>query len=1730
MKNKRLFWLASTTFIGLALLAATWGALRATATAHTAAPCALTLSPLDVVINEVAWMGTEAYFGDEWIELHNTTACALDLDDWTLSDGDDINVTLSGVIAAGGYYLLERDDDTIISDVLADLTYGGNLSNDGEPLTLRDATGAVIDTANVDGVAWPAGNNTTKHTMERVDPTAPDSASNWADNDGLTRNGHDDDGNAINGTPRAHNSTCVALPSPYPHLSVVKSGPLTATPGSAITYTLRLSNTGLFTASAVRLTDVLPAALHFITQTSPCTFNHSANQLVWTIGDLPTTTAPLLITITAQSATTAAGKITNLVTATRAATGTLRCTSVATWTTRIVALVAPRDVVINEVAWMGTDANVNDEWIELHNTTSNDLDLDGWTLSDGDDINIALGGVITAGGYYLLERNDDNVVSDVLADLIYYGPLVNSDETLTLRDAIDTVIDTANAGGGSWPAGDTSPIYTMERIDPIAPDITSNWADNDGIIYNGRDANDDPINGTPRARNSVYVAPPSLYPNLSLAKVGPYTIIAGGALTYTLRLSNTGLLAASDVRLTDVLPAALHFVAQTSPYGFSRSGNQLAWTIGDLPTTTAPLSITITAQSATTASGKIINIVTATRAATGTLRIDSVATWTTRVVTPPVPFDVVINEVAWMGTEANSDHEWIELHNTTASDLDLDGWTLSDGDDVNIALGGVISAGGYYLLERSLDDVVSDIPADLLYGGNIANGGEILTLRYVTGAVIDTANKNSGGWPAGDVPTKHTMERVTPTFPDIASNWADNDGITRNGHDDRGNPINGTPGKRNSAYVAPPSPQADLDVRKNGPPTVLPGGDLTYTLRLSNTGLLTASAVRLSDTLPPTLAFLSQKSPYTFSHDGQALHWIVGELPPLAPAFLITVSVHVSAAAWGSVANVVTATTSASETISANNVSRWTTHIASRSDVLIAAAYYDGYQTNDMDEAVQLVNVGATPVHLTGWQLATASKGAALPTTTLAPGQSLWIAQDGEAFAASFGFTPTLDAGDLDGAWPRFANDGDTDQDEVILRDAEGNLADVLIYETGNADVGGWIGPSVQPYAIGSATGQILYRIRDEVTGLLLIDTHTAADWAQNMDDHVQGRRVRYPGWEDWLFWPLTATESASLTLAVAPDAAYDLVYQTITRATTSIVAASYTLEHARLAEALAAKASQGVSVTVLLEGEPAGGGLGHQERWACQQIEAAGGQCWFMHNYAHDRIYDRYNHMHAKYIVVDGAWVLVGTENLNATGLPDDDKSDGTLGRRGVYALTNAPSVVAFVGALFAADLDPAHHDDVFRWQDAPHVVDSPVPTDTFGRPPFGFMPDYSSGGTSYPAHFGTPLTLTGHFTFELFTSPDAALRQRDALLGLLDPDDFNPGDEVCVEMLYERMHWGSQGIDTPASAPNLRLEAYIEAARRGARVRILLDSRFDNALQSWNNAAAVNYVNQIARDEPIDLQARLGDPTGAGIHNKMVLVRVGGRGVVHVGSLNGSEASNKINRELVLQVHSDEAYAYLKTVFDWDWHISRPLYLPLLLRDWSPPDPPVGYALISEALYNPPGAEDGGEWVEIYNPTEQAVSLTGWRLGDVGPAGEYGSGLYAFPVGTRLPAGGVIVVARQAQDLAGYTPDFEFLIDALRDDPNVPNMTPAGSWDGFGFALGNTGDEVILLDAAGNPIDVLVYGSGSFPGVIAHPGVSASNHSLERRPAIYDTDDCSQDFFDRYPPEPGEVSVEGR
>ncbi len=47
---------------------------------------------------------------------------------------------------------------------------------------------------------------------------------------------------------------------------------------------------------------------------------------------------------------------------------------------RLVTAASLRDVVVSEVAWMGTTTDANDEWLELYNNTAADIDMNGWRL------------------------------------------------------------------------------------------------------------------------------------------------------------------------------------------------------------------------------------------------------------------------------------------------------------------------------------------------------------------------------------------------------------------------------------------------------------------------------------------------------------------------------------------------------------------------------------------------------------------------------------------------------------------------------------------------------------------------------------------------------------------------------------------------------------------------------------------------------------------------------------------------------------------------------------------------------------------------------------------------------------------------------------------------------------------------------------------------------------------------------------------------------------------------------------------------------------------------------------------------------------------------------------------------------------------------------------------------------------------------------------------------------
>lgn len=122
--------------------------------------------------------------------------------------------------------------------------------------------------------------------------------------------------------------------------------------------------------------------------------------------------------------------------------------------------------------------------------------------------------------------------------------------------------------------------------------------------------------------------------------------------------------------------------------------------------------------------------------------------------------NVIINEVAWMGTASSSFAEWLELANTTANDIVLDGWTVKAKSWTKaVNLTGTIKAGDYYLMERTRDETLPNIPADLIYTGELKNAGDLVELKDAAGVVVDALDATTG-WPGGDNASKTTLERL----------------------------------------------------------------------------------------------------------------------------------------------------------------------------------------------------------------------------------------------------------------------------------------------------------------------------------------------------------------------------------------------------------------------------------------------------------------------------------------------------------------------------------------------------------------------------------------------------------------------------------------------------------------------------------------------------------------------------------------------------------------------------------------------------------------------------------------------------------------------------------------------------------------------------------------------------------------------------------------------------------
>jgi phosphatidylserine/phosphatidylglycerophosphate/cardiolipin synthase-like enzyme len=133
-------------------------------------------------------------------------------------------------------------------------------------------------------------------------------------------------------------------------------------------------------------------------------------------------------------------------------------------------------------------------------------------------------------------------------------------------------------------------------------------------------------------------------------------------------------------------------------------------------------------------------------------------------------------------------------------------------------------------------------------------------------------------------------------------------------------------------------------------------------------------------------------------------------------------------------------------------------------------------------------------------------------------------------------------------------------------------------------------------------------------------------------------------------------------------------------------------------------------------------GGLDNRAGYAVRSKQRVGSA---IHDWQSGQaIFDRYDYLHVKMIIVDGHVAVIGSENLSPRSLTYDNPSDGTRGHRGVYLVTDASGVISRALEIWNADFDPPHHRDLYRWS----ITDT-----KYGPPPIGFTPNYSIEVSGY-------------------------------------------------------------------------------------------------------------------------------------------------------------------------------------------------------------------------------------------------------------------------------------------------------------------------------------------------------------------------------------------------------------
>ena len=595
--------------------------------------------------------------------------------------------------------------------------------------------------------------------------------------------------------------------------------------GDTVTFLLTLANAGPDAASGVSVGDSLPAGMTFVTST-PSQGTYDGGTGVWTVGTLASGASATLQIAASVTSTGIKTNTTQVTAADQFDPDSTPNNSVAMEDDQASASLTPASADLSLVKTVNNPSPNIGQQVTFTLTLAN-AGPDGAT-------NVMVGDTLPAGMTFVSSTPSQG--SYISGTGIWTVGSVASGANATLQ-----IVATATTSGTKT---NTAQVTASDQADP---DSTPN---------NSVAMEDD--------QGSAGLTPSSA--DLSLAKiVDNASPNVGNNITFTLTASNAGPDAATNVAITDVLPAGLTFVSSTPSQGTFASGTGV-WTVGTIASAGAATLQIVTTVATTGAKSNSAQVTAADQADSDSTPNNGVASeddQATVTVTPQV----------------------IDLSLTKSVDVA----SPNVGGNITYTLT-LANAGPNSATNATVTDV---LPTGMTFVSSTPSQGS-----YASGTGIWTAGTLASGANATlqIVATVTTSGTKTNTAQVTAADQADADST----------PNNSVASEDDQAAVSVTPQSADLSIAKTVSDTTPDIGDsVTFTVTVSNAGPDAATNVTALDTFPTGMTFVSA-TPGQGTYVNSTGIWTVGTIANGATATLSIIATVTAATSQTNTAEITT--------------------------------------------------------------------------------------------------------------------------------------------------------------------------------------------------------------------------------------------------------------------------------------------------------------------------------------------------------------------------------------------------------------------------------------------------------------------------------------------------------------------------------------------------------------------------------------------------------------------------------------------------------------------------------------------------------------------------------------------------------------------------------------------------------------------------------------------------------